>query len=250
MERTSRTAIGEESRGEVLAKKPDDPFWSDILFEAKNAAWAYERTCQLGIKAFQMRDRCLEKFRDVFDPFTRDIARGPGIDASSSSMVLNHTFPQHASSFVRHFSAQSSSSKRRRSSAQASQTQTDASAKSCLQHTAISSKRSKKTPWTGGVKAISRVTRRSVKSIGNKYLSVKRGWQTVHNLTHQTGAGDGEGSSQFMLQQATWISPKLISVVIKNAIVPITTSGTRYSKVDMAQDLSLGPVLLARTILL
>lgn len=33
---------------EVLAKKPDDPFWSDILFEAKNAAWAYERTCQLG----------------------------------------------------------------------------------------------------------------------------------------------------------------------------------------------------------
>ncbi|KIR80578.1 hypothetical protein I306_02556 [Cryptococcus gattii EJB2] len=96
----------------------------------------------------------------------------------------------------------------------------------------------------------SRVTRRSVKSIGNKYLSVKRGWQTVHNLTHQTGAGDGEGSSQFMLQQATWISPKLISVVIKNAIVPITTSGTRYSKVDMAQDLGLGPVLLARTILL
>ncbi|KAE8539077.1 hypothetical protein D1P53_005447 [Cryptococcus gattii VGV] len=81
-------------------------------------------------------------------------------------------------------------------------------------------------------------TRRSVKSIENKYLSSLRSrcWQTAHNLTHETGAGDGEGSSQFMLQQATWISPTLISVVIENAIVPIATSGTRYSKVDMAQD--------------
>ncbi|KAL0255679.1 hypothetical protein I308_100486 [Cryptococcus tetragattii IND107] len=26
-------------------------------------AWAYDRTCQLGIKALQMRDRCLEEFR-------------------------------------------------------------------------------------------------------------------------------------------------------------------------------------------
>lgn len=87
------------------------------------------------------------------------------VDASSSSMVLNHTFPQHASSFVGHFaslllspplpilsnmqrpqSAQSSSSKRRRSSAQASQTQTDASANLGLQHTASSSKRLKKNP--------------------------------------------------------------------------------------------------------
>ncbi|WVO18783.1 uncharacterized protein IAS62_000055 [Cryptococcus decagattii] len=50
---------------EVLAKKPRDPFWSDALFETKDAAWAYDRTCQLGIKALQMRDRCLEEFRDA-----------------------------------------------------------------------------------------------------------------------------------------------------------------------------------------
>lgn len=33
---------------EVLAMKPHDPFWSDVLFETKDAAWAYDRTCQLG----------------------------------------------------------------------------------------------------------------------------------------------------------------------------------------------------------
>ncbi|KAE8538201.1 hypothetical protein D1P53_005539 [Cryptococcus gattii VGV] len=140
--------------------------------------------------------------------------------------------------------AQSSSSKRRRSSAPASQTQTEASqtqtgtsADLGLQHTANSSKRSKKNPvidwekdcggeshqssfayfkdWipTGirymsgaiggynlkkGAKEFQRYlylkkgpTRRSVKSIENKYLSVKRGWQTAYNLTHETGAGDG-----------------------------------------------------------
>lgn len=49
------------------------------------------------------RDVMLKWLEDVFDPFTCDIASGAGIDASPSSMVLTHTFPQHASSFVRHF---------------------------------------------------------------------------------------------------------------------------------------------------
>lgn len=33
---------------EVLGKKPDNPFCSDILFETRDAAWANDRTCQLG----------------------------------------------------------------------------------------------------------------------------------------------------------------------------------------------------------
>ncbi|KAE8539076.1 hypothetical protein D1P53_005446 [Cryptococcus gattii VGV] len=151
---------------EVLAKKPDDLFWSDILFETKDAAWAYDRTCQLGIKALQMRDRCLEEFRGAPALYQHQFRLDQQIyEPSTSSMVLNHTFPQHASSFVGHFasllqslplpilsnmqrpqSAQSSSSKRRRSSAQASQTQTDASANLGLQHTANTSKRLKKNP--------------------------------------------------------------------------------------------------------
>ncbi|KGB75198.2 hypothetical protein CNBG_1036 [Cryptococcus deuterogattii R265] len=89
----------------------------------------------------------LKWLEDVFDPFTCDIASGAGIDTSPSSMVLTHTFPQHASSFVRHFSAQSSSSKRRRSSAQASQTQTGASGNSGLQHTATPPNAQRRTPW-------------------------------------------------------------------------------------------------------
>ncbi|KIR51733.1 hypothetical protein I315_05680 [Cryptococcus gattii Ru294] len=60
---------------EVLAKKPDDPFWSDILFETKDAAWAFDRTCQLGIKALQMRDRCLEEFRRLRTETARLIRR-------------------------------------------------------------------------------------------------------------------------------------------------------------------------------
>lgn len=31
---------------EVLGKKPDNPFCSDILFETRDAAWANDRTCQ------------------------------------------------------------------------------------------------------------------------------------------------------------------------------------------------------------
>ncbi|OXB37304.1 hypothetical protein J007_02951 [Cryptococcus neoformans] len=91
--------------------------------------------------------------------------------------------------------------------------------------------------------------KRSVKSIEAKYKPIRKGWKTAYNLTQQMELElETETSSQSIHRQAMRIFPMIVSLITENATVPITTSGTRSSKADKAQDLCLGRVPMTTAI--
>ncbi|OWZ78465.1 hypothetical protein C365_03262 [Cryptococcus neoformans Bt85] len=93
--------------------------------------------------------------------------------------------------------------------------------------------------------------KRSVKSIEAKCDSMRKGWKTAYNLTQEMELElETETSSQSIHRQAMRIFPMIVSLITENATVPITTSETRFSKADKAQDLCLGRVPMTTATLL